>query len=93
VKTALDRFGRIDILVNNAGTNKMGDRSLTASAAPMAAGRRRQLDAPYAFIAAVLPTMRRARPRHHRQHHLRRGQMPSALTGAAYSASKFGLRR
>jgi NADP-dependent 3-hydroxy acid dehydrogenase YdfG len=93
VQAALDRFGRIDILVNNAGTNVQGDRSLTAI------GRdefRRvvevNLDAPYAFTAAVLPTMRQQKRGTIINIVSGAGLMPSAMTGAAYSSSKFGLR-
>jgi NADP-dependent 3-hydroxy acid dehydrogenase YdfG len=93
VKAALDRFGRIDILVNNAGTNVQGDRSLTTI------GRsefRRvvevNLEAPYNFVAAVLPTMREHKSGTIINIVSGAGLMPSAMTGAAYCSSKFGLR-
>lgn len=90
VQQTLDRFGRVDILVNNAAL------PLTTRFEQIAADEwRRALDvnltAPFLFMQAVLPAMKR-------QHYGRivnisstAGRMVSTLGGAHYTASKTGL--
>jgi NADP-dependent 3-hydroxy acid dehydrogenase YdfG len=91
VQRVVGRFGKIDMLVNNAGMNmkERTVRELTPDSW------RKQiatnLDGAFYCIHAVLPAMLERRDGHIINICSVAGLRPSPLSGAAYSASKFGM--
>lgn len=91
VKYLTEKWGRIDILVNNAGTNlkERQMRQLTPEAWDTLI--RTNLDGAFYCIHAVLPQMLLHKDGLIINVSSIAGKRASALGGAAYSASKFGM--
>lgn len=91
ITAIIDRLGAVDILVNNAGIN-IRKRSMQAlSAADWQEVIRVNLTGPFLMMQAVLPGMRERRSGLIVNVGSVSANRASALGGAAYCASKFGL--
>ena len=90
VRQTLDRFGRIDILVNNAAL-PLTTRFERISAEEWRQAMDVNLTAPFLFIKAVLPSMKRQRYGRIVNISSSAGRMVSTLGGAHYTTSKTGL--
>jgi NAD(P)-dependent dehydrogenase (short-subunit alcohol dehydrogenase family) len=92
VDTVTGRWGRVDLLVNNAGLNikERGLRELTPESWQLLL--RANLDGAFYCIHAVLPQMLQRRDGVIVNISSVAGKRASPLGGAAYAASKFGLR-
>jgi NADP-dependent 3-hydroxy acid dehydrogenase YdfG len=92
VRRVVQHFGPIDILVNNAGLNvkERSVRELTPEIWQRIV--RANLDGAFYCLHAVLPSMRERGGGMIININSIAGQRASPLGGAAYSASKFGMR-